>query len=200
MKQTHHQDLQRQISNLVAIIEMYIPLIEQVKKSKLKLDILPAELENLKQQLNLLETSSFLETLYYSSDRIQETESKLDFLVDDLEGILVDLTTVDRQVKNLVALKERLEAVQEERIIGITPDRIYKLIAKQQLPRPAEKKQIQTSYVKFWQQSIANSTQKFSKKTLLIGLAMVASLSCGWIAGSYSVNEIESNNSSLVQK
>ena len=198
MKQTRHQDLQRQITNLVSIIEMYIPLLEQVEKSKLKLDILPAELKNLKQQLNLLETRSYLETLHHSSDRIQETESKLDFLVDDLEEILVHLTAVDRQVKNLFALRERLEAVQEERISGITPERIYKLIAKQQLPRSAEEEPVPTSRVKHWKQNIANRAPKFGSKILLISFAMIVSLSCGWIVGSYST--VESNNNSLVKE
>lgn len=35
------------------------------------------------------------------------------------------------QINNVLALKERLEATQEERIDSITPERIYKLLEKQ---------------------------------------------------------------------
>ena len=129
------QNIQRQIADLIPIIEHCLPLIERAEQMQEKLKSLPTDLEQIKkftyflkletyqQSKNSTENSSFIST--------ETTEYKLDSLVDDLEEILTYLASIEYQINNVLALKERLEATQEERIDGITPERIYKLLEKQ---------------------------------------------------------------------
>lgn len=140
------QNLQRQIADLIPLLEICLPLIKQIDRTQGKLKLLPVELEQLKEYAELLNLKPSLEKPQNSDSAesslrspIEATHYKLDSIVDDLEGILVYLTNLDCQLKNVLALKERLEAVQEERIDGITPDRIYKLLEKQQQLKSQDK-------------------------------------------------------------
>ena len=141
MKKLHHKNLQRQIANLIPIIELCIALTEQMEQTQHKLNFLPNELQNLKKQAEILKLESSKINLnsapnFNLESQVKETEFKLDFLVDDLEVIFISLVTFNRQLKNIVALQERLEAVQQERINGLTPERIYKLLKKQEQRSP----------------------------------------------------------------
>ena len=129
------QNIQRQIADLIPIVEHCLPLIERTEQMQEKLKTLPADLEQLKKftYCSKLKSSpkskSLIEDVSFIS--VETTEYKLDSLVDDLEGILNYLAAIEYQINDVLALKERLEATQEERIDGITPERIYKLLDKQ---------------------------------------------------------------------
>lgn len=135
MKKTSHKNLQRQIENLITLIELCIPLNEEVDRAKAKLTSLPIELEQLKKQAELLKAESQTNpsASHSRSSKIEETEFKLDFVVNDLDGLVLYLATLQEKIGNLVVLRERIEALQEERLDNITPERIYKLLEKQQL-------------------------------------------------------------------
>ena len=196
MKKIRHQNLQRQITNLISIVEMYIPLIEEIEQSKHKLSALPTELDSLKQQLEFLKLQSSQTNLYDSQNflpsPIKETDSKLDFLVDDLEGIFVYLTTFESKLKNLLVLKERLEAVQEERIGGFTPERIYRLLErKEQNSQPDNIPSHKNFRSQSLWQKIAN--YKYSKK-LAIGTAFISGTILFFSMVSYSSMNQQSIN------
>ena len=177
MKRLNRKNLQRQITNIIPIIELCLPLIEEIEQAKNKLNILPSELENLKQQLEYLKLEPSQATSNDSQSPIKETESKLDFVVDDLEVILANLTTLDSKINNLIVLKERLEAIQEERIDGLTPERIYKLLEKQQqqaLESSERKSSIKTHHFYNLWQKIAN--YKYAKE-----LAMSTAITLGTV-------------------
>ncbi len=206
MKKISHQNLQCQITNLISIVEMYIPLIEEIDKSKKKLSALPTELDNLKQQLEFLKLQSSQTNFYDSQNSvlpspIKETDSKLDFLVDDLEGIFVYLTTFESKLKNIIVLKERLEAVQEERIGGFTPERIYRLLErKEQNSQPDNI----PSYKNFRSQSLWQKIVncRYSKK-LAISTAFVSGIILFFSIVSYSsMNQqlIESNTAQEIKE
>lgn len=177
MKRLNRKNLQRQITNIIPIIELCLPLIKEIEQAKNKLNILPSELENLKQQLEYLKLEPSQATSNDSQSPIKETESKLDFVVDDLEVILANLTTLDSKINNLIVLKERLEAIQEERIDGLTPERSYKLLEKQQqqaLESSERKSTIKTNYFDNLWQKIAN--YKYAKE-----LAMSTAITLGTV-------------------
>ncbi|WP_036488433.1 hypothetical protein [Myxosarcina sp. GI1] len=137
MKQNQRKNTQRQIADLIPIIELCLPLIKKLNKTQDKLKFLPTELELLQNQAKLIDLEMSLEESRNLADSdsqlISETnEFELDSIVNDLEGIFIYLTTLDDGLKNLLALKERLEAIQEERIDSLTPERVYKLLEKQQ--------------------------------------------------------------------
>ncbi len=203
MKKISHQNLQCQITNLISIVEMYIPLIEEIDKSKKKLSALPTELDNLKQQLEFLKLQSSQTNFYDSQNSvlpspIKETDSKLDFLVDDLEGIFVYLTTFESKLKNLIVLKERLEAVQEERIGGFTPERIYRLLErKEQNSQPDNI----PSYKNFRSQSLWQKivNYRYSKK-LAMSTAFISGIILFFSMVSYSSMNQQSIQSNTAQE
>jgi hypothetical protein len=181
MKQLHQKQLQGQVESLILIIELCLPFRSQIETTQGKFNILPDELRQLKQQLQWLQEERSQN--YLLESQVQETEFKLDFLTNDLEGILINLTILKDKINNLVVLKERLEALQEERIDSLTSERIYKLLEKQQSSRsqvsenePETKKQ---NVERHWWK---NLTKKLNKQTL-VSLSIISSLTLGWIAG-----------------
>ena len=202
MKQTRHKNLQRQINNLIPLIELYLPLVAKIKQTQGKLNFLPEELKSLKEQAESFKLESRAIATSDSELEIEKAEFKIDSLVDDLEKTLVHLTTLDCDIKNLLVLKERIEAIQEERIEGITPERIYKLLEKQQpLSQFSQdptliRKQNTSLKQPSWKQKIFNYSSNIGNKTIATGL-IVISLSCGWIAGFYSSGDALSSGDGI---
>ncbi|MGF1588083.1 MAG: hypothetical protein ACFCU7_02375 [Pleurocapsa sp.] len=143
MKKTSPKNIQRQIANLIPLIELCLAFGKEANKAQAKLNALPAKMERLKKQAELLEDEMSAQGYpdlpivegkrFGSASRspVEETELELDFLVNDLDKVLVDLTGFKYQISNLIVLRERVEALQEERLENITPERIDKLLAKQ---------------------------------------------------------------------
>lgn len=164
MKKIQHQNLQHQIANLITIIELYLPVIEEIEKTQNKLSFLPNELEKLqKLSANLKEEAANKTEVATSDSQLDlppnETEYYLDSLVNDLEGVFIYLNTFENKLKNILVLEERLEALQEERIKGITPERISKLLEQQR-----SHKATKTEKIKNFGRKIVNdrSTQKIA--------------------------------------
>ena len=125
MNQQHH-NLQQQTEDLMMIIEHFLALLEKINRMQDNLQSLPAELDKLKACADILK----LESSQKSSIPTKAIELKLDIVTDNLEITLNNLATVEYQINNALALKERLEAIQEARISTLTPERIHNLLTK----------------------------------------------------------------------
>ena len=217
MKETRYKNVHRQITNLISLIELCLPFTEEISNTKERLNFLPSKLEYLKKQAECLKqkTSSSVNTgdSTYSNDRsnkansysqleIENTELELDFLVTSLEDTLIYLEHLKKQIGDLVVLKERVEALQEERLLGITPERIYKLIEKQQLENSqdlndkssAEK----NNFKRIWQKIADYKYSKRITKTTAIAGGVILCFSLG----SYSSMryQIKENNTVQIEK
>jgi hypothetical protein len=94
MKKLQHQNIQHQVANLITIIELYLPVIEEINKTQSKLSFLPNELEKLqKLSANLKGKTANKTEVGTSNSQLDllpnETECYLDSLVNDLEGIFI---------------------------------------------------------------------------------------------------------------
>lgn len=205
MKQNQRKNTQRQIADLIPIIELCLPLIKKLNATQNKLKFLPTELELLKNQAELLDLEMSLEQFQESANSdsklLSETnEFELDSIVDNLEEIFIYFTTLDGELKNLLALKERLEAIQEERIDNLTPERVYKLLEKQQenLQNKTDRESSITpnQFQEFWQKIIKYRPSKKLIKVSVITTGIILSFSLIY----NSAIEYQSIESSVQQK
>jgi hypothetical protein len=207
MKKIYYGNIQRQVTSLIPIIELNITLITAIEETKNKLNILPNELKSLKKQADLLNLKSAQKSADDLQSEFQQAEFKLDSLVDDLDEVFINLVTFECKLKNIIALRERLEAVQEERINGLTPERIYKLLEKQKQHSEAMRSGLSTednhTLTKkdnnFLQQKLINLGNKLRDRQIAVSLAIIASLSLGWIAGYHSFTNVTLNDNGAVE-
>ena len=199
MKETSYKNVHRQITNLISLIELCLPFTEEISNTKNRLKFLPDKLEYLKAQAEYLDRKFYTvnadsishsdrvrETRGHNLWEIEDTELELDFLVTSLEDTLIYLEHLKEQIDNLIVLKERVEALQEERLVGITPERIYKLIEKQQLEDSLDlndKSSEERNYFKKIWHKIAD--YKYSKK-IAKSTAIAAGIIFCFSVGSYS--------------
>ena len=207
MKKKCYRDIQRQVTCLIPIMEFCIALIAETELTKNKLNTLPKKLENLKKQLDSFNFKPSQNSIYTSPTQLREMEFKMDSLVDDIEVVFTSLAIFDSKLKNVIALKEKFEAIQQERIDGITPERVYKLLEKQQ--RSQYDSFISSSEIpqnnfllsinnKIWQK-IFNFCYKFPKRKTVFSLAIIASLSLGWAAGYHSSINVRPSENETVE-
>ncbi|MGL6341235.1 MAG: hypothetical protein ACRC80_19100 [Waterburya sp.] len=223
MKKIYYGNIQRQVTSLIPIIELYITLIKEIEQTKNKLNILPVELKSLKKQADLLNLKSAHKSADDLQPELEQTEFKLDSLVDDLDEVFINLVTFECKLKNIIALRERLEAIQEERINGLTPERIYKLLEKQKQRSEAMPSSLSSEDNNLIKQKLINFGNKlrdYHKDTLrkwlchafgdypkgtlrdrktAVSLAIIASLSLGWIAGYHSSTNVTLNDNETVE-
>ena len=189
---------------MIPIIELCLPLIEEVDETKNKLNILPPELENLKKQAEFLQLEPSLITSHSAQNsnlesHLEETECKLDFLITELEAILIHLADFNYKIKNLIVLKERLEALQEERSNGLTPERIYRLLELQQKRSPEslrDKPIAKPHNTNVWWRKIIN----YHNQRLAVTMAIIVSLSLGWIFGYSSSINFQTTDSNVLEQ
>lgn len=201
MKKVCHKNIQRQVTSLIPIVELYITLIAEVEQTLAQLNVLPGELSNLQKQSNLLRLKSFQNSTSTEDLelQLQQTEFILDSLVDDLDEVSTNLVTFESKLKDVIVLKERLEALQIERINGLTPERIYKLLEKHQQrslqsDSVLTKKEPNTGW-----QKLGDLGHKLRERKIVTTLAIVASLSLGWIGGYHSSINVNSNGDRTVE-
>ena len=198
MKKTRHKSLQRQIDSLIPIVELILPAIEEFDSTRKEFSFLSDKLDCLKQQRKYLQTEpSFVKCDADLELQIDKAEFEVDSLVDDLEKILRHFNTVNIQLNNLLVLKERLEAVQEELVEDLTPERIYKLLRKQRIKnsnRSSDLK-LKLNYVRhLWQNTIKDKLA--NKAVSSIAIASTVLLSIGAVYY-YSVKAQDAKNNSL---
>ena len=213
MKETSYKNVHRQITNLISLIELCLPFTEEINETKNRLKFLPdkleylkAQAEHLKQKTHSVSTKDSIcygdranEANGYNLWEIENTELELDFLVTNLEDTLIYLERLKGQIENLVVLKERVEALQEERLVGITPERIYQLIEKQKLENSKDLNDNSSAeknyFGRIWQK-IADykHSKRIAKTTAIVaGVVMFFSL------GSYSSIKYQTNENHTLQ-
>ena len=207
MKKKCYRDIQRQVICLIPIIESCIALTVETELTKNKLDTLSEELENFKQQTNYLNLESAQNHDFTSVTEIEDVEFKLDSLINDLELVFTSLATFDDRLKNVVVLKEKLEALQEERLYNITPERIHKLLEKQQQLRNQKNissseshknNTTENSNSSIWQK-VVKLKYKLGDWQIAFGFAIIASLSFGWLAGYHSSTDVRVDKNKTVE-
>ena len=217
MKKTQYEQ-QRQIANLIPIVELCIPLIEKLDRTKGKLSLLPRELESLQEKARFIEQytsevnfqtlssystrSSILQQndLDRSSKLIprsqaEETELELDYVVNHLDEILAYLTNFKQEIDNIVVLKERLEALQEARLESITPERIYVLLEKQKSAALDRETTHSSSHWQKLRDKIAGYP-KFDKLVKTTAIA-VGIISCFSIISYYSAKDRQQEQNTI---
>lgn len=187
MKKIGHHNLQRQVNNLIPIVQLYVNSAADLQQIHTKINLLPVELKNLQQQAERLEQKS-ADRSTNLEEQVQQTEFQLDSLIDDLDRVSTDVVALERKLKNIIALKERLEALQEERINGLTPERIYLLLEKQKQQELEENRTTpaNSSMSEKIEQKLIKLSSIFSDRKVIVSLTVVASLFLGWGAGYHS--------------
>lgn len=132
MSDVSNQKLQKEIETLINIIQLWIPVLDQMKSMHHNLEALPNDLILLRQQLNYLIQLDHLTETQREADaggkphqaitstqksdfnNILTAQEKLQKLISSLNGTFPQLLILERKISNLVALKEKLEAIQEK--------------------------------------------------------------------------------------
>ena len=141
-------------------------------------------MEKIKKHAEKLQTKAFLEddeksASHSTNTQLETTEFAIDSLVDDLEEVFAYLNSQNHKLNNFLALKERFEAVQEERIDGITPERIYNLLEKkQQEERDRDTKPIKANRIRqFWRKIAKYKPSKNIAKTTAFATVVILAFS-----------------------
>ncbi|MCU0534062.1 MAG: hypothetical protein MUD14_09215 [Hydrococcus sp. Prado102] len=115
------KQLQTAIDNLSLILKLWIPVLAEIKKMNQALETLPNNLTILQSQINKLNLANAnLKKNSLSPERLEQIcqlqgfELKLQALSNNLDGELPQLVKLEKQIGNLIALKERVEALQEQ--------------------------------------------------------------------------------------
>jgi hypothetical protein len=208
MKETSPKNTQRQVANLIPTLELLIPLLKEVNKTQNNLSSLPKQLEYLKEQeqyFKLKASSQDLDMRHVAKEllhsagnfKTEDIEIKLDFLVSDLESTLLNLLVLKDRISDLVVLRERVEALQEERLDNITPERIYKLLEQQNSSGYSEKSSSSDNPVKkLWHK--LTCYKHFPKITK--GMAITTGIILCFSAVSYSSMESQINETNTTQE
>lgn len=198
MKKICHKNIQRHVASLIPITKSYVAAIADVEQINNRLNILPAELEALQQQTDILDLKSGRESTDDLVSQLQQTEFVLDSLVDDLDRISTNFAAFEYKLKNIMALKERLEALQTERLYGLTPERIDKLLEKERQKSALVEKEPNKKEPNINWQKLQNLRHSFTKRKLVISLIIIASLSLSW-AGGYSFAKVKLTEDKAVE-
>ena len=100
MKETRYKNVQRQITNLISLIELCLPFTEELNNTKERLNFLPGKLEYLKKQAEYLKqkTSYSVNTKDSTpySDRLEKANSYSQSSVPRLEKAGLALDRISR--------------------------------------------------------------------------------------------------------
>ena len=141
MSKIQQNNIQRQIASLITIVEHCKRSSEDVDDIQNKIKLLPDLLKKLKEQEQALDwyelnnidaIASYKFTLDKQdiSSIAEPLELELDFLVNDLDEIMQEFIILKYKIDNIVVLREKIEAIQEERFGNISLDRICTLLEK----------------------------------------------------------------------
>jgi DNA repair exonuclease SbcCD ATPase subunit len=127
--ENHSKDqLQKALENLNLILEMWIPVLHEIKNMNRQLDTLPANVSLLQEKISLLNQASLhapknaiAPERSQQIQRIQAIEPKLQILMNSLGTEITQLHDLEQKIGNLIALRERIEALQEQYQTNSTP-------------------------------------------------------------------------------
>ena len=196
MKNLNHKSLQFQIENLIPILELWIALLEETHKTQRNLEELPAHLEYLKQQINVVKLNKSRASASHqpkiSEFESQEVDFKLKTLLNNLEAKLPQLITMDKKINDLVALRERLEALQERELEPI-PNHLSELIRLQNNTDIVEK---QNSY----KHNLRQMIDKHTHNNWRIGITIFVSVLVSWGTAFAVVNNYKKEAKNITEK
>jgi predicted nucleic acid-binding Zn-ribbon protein len=121
MSNGQNKQLQTAIDNLALILQLWVPVLEEIKKMNQTLESLPNNLSILQDRINKFnQANTYIQKTTLSQEslkqieRLQGVETQLQFLTNNLDGEIPQLLKIEKQIGNLIALRERVEALQEQ--------------------------------------------------------------------------------------
>ncbi len=121
--------LHNEFNNLIVIIELWIPVLEQLQKMHEHLQELPLELSLLKKQLQQLKRAEYCYRSNFNEKELKTVSKKVVFFqknqtiiieptfqdsIERLETAMPRLKDLEYKIGNLLALRERIEALQQQ--------------------------------------------------------------------------------------
>jgi hypothetical protein len=121
MSNVQNQQLQTAIDNLALILQLWVPVLAEIKQMNQALETLPNNLSILQNRVNKLnQANTYIQKNSLSQERLEQIhqlqgfEIKLQSLTNNLDGEIPQLIKIEKQIGDLLALKERVEALQEQ--------------------------------------------------------------------------------------
>ncbi len=121
MNNEQDKQLQTALDNLALILNLWIPVLAEIKKMNQALETLPNNLSLLQSQVNKLNQANVhIKKNPLPPERLEQIrqlqgfELKLQALTNNLDGKLPQLVKLEEQIGNLIVLRERVEALQEQ--------------------------------------------------------------------------------------
>jgi hypothetical protein len=121
MSNVQNQQLQTAIDNLALILQLWVPVLAEIKQMNQALETLPNNLSILQNRVNKLnQANTYIQKNSLSQERLEQIhqlqgfEIKLQALTNNLDGEIPQLIKIEKQIGDLLALKERVEALQEQ--------------------------------------------------------------------------------------
>ena len=118
MSQLTKSKIQSKLHTLISLIKSRLYLLEEIK-------ILENDLENLSPYLVCLQQKLANLDSDMTKNCYSELENEIQDIVNKLSCTFPQLIKLDKNNKNLIALKEVTEALQDKNIISFTPDYNY---------------------------------------------------------------------------
>jgi hypothetical protein len=104
MSNVQNQQLQTAIDNLALILQLWVPVLAEIKQMNQALETLPNNLSILQNRVNKLnQANTYIQKNSLSQERLEQ--------INQLQGFEIK---IEKQIGDLLALKERVEALQEQ--------------------------------------------------------------------------------------
>jgi predicted nucleic acid-binding Zn-ribbon protein len=119
-------ELQKALENLNRMLDLWVPLLNEIKKMKQEIEQLPQEVSRFKGKIDLLKLELSLsqqEEQRQAIAKLQNCSPKLQQLGDNLALGLTQILEIEKKIGNMIALRERIEALQESLATSQTCDR-----------------------------------------------------------------------------
>ncbi|NJP18713.1 MAG: hypothetical protein HC763_06915 [Hydrococcus sp. CRU_1_1] len=121
MNNEQDKQLQTTLENLALILKLWIPVLTEIKKMNQTLEKLPDNFSLLQRQINKLsQANTYIKKNPLPPEHLEQIrqlqgfELKLQALTNNLDCELPQLVKLEKQIGNLIALRERVEALQEQ--------------------------------------------------------------------------------------
>jgi predicted nucleic acid-binding Zn-ribbon protein len=121
MNNEQDKQLQTAIDNLALILKLWIPVLAEIKKMNQALETLPNNLSLLQSQINKLnQANAYIKKNTLPQERLEQIrqlqgfELKLQALTNNVEGELPQLIKLEEKIGNLISLREKVEALQDQ--------------------------------------------------------------------------------------
>lgn len=121
MSNEQEKQLKTAIDNLALILKLWVPVLTEIKKMNQALETLPNNLSLLQSQVHQLnQANTYIKQNSLPPERLEQIrqlqgfELNLQALTNNLDSELPQLAKLEEKIGNLIALRERVEAIQEQ--------------------------------------------------------------------------------------